>query len=206
MRDAISRSGVAGDDLHICAIERRLKEVGSGFCVSDNVRSHPLWLSVDIDPHHARAFERDRCANHETGLRCCTALPMNDVRRLEAASRLLGSDLIYVPSIANGADHIRYSIGDKLGHPPFLAYPLDQRPDGAIAIAGPGNIVQVGTEQPIEKRIARCLILWRWWLKPAVIDSQMTLQAQFGGGRPRPAVDCSIARRRPRRACQPYPP
>src|SRR4029453_17684161 len=36
MRDAISRSSVAGDDLHICLIERRLKEVGSGICVSDN--------------------------------------------------------------------------------------------------------------------------------------------------------------------------
>src|SRR5262249_41003412 len=46
MRDAISRSGVAGDDLHICLIETRLKKVGSGICVSDNVTSHPLWLSV----------------------------------------------------------------------------------------------------------------------------------------------------------------
>jgi hypothetical protein len=87
MRDAIRRSGVAADDLHICLIERRLKEVGSGICVSDNVRSHPLWLSVDVDPNHARAFERDRCANHETGLRCCTARTMNDGRRVEAASR-----------------------------------------------------------------------------------------------------------------------
>jgi len=87
MRDAIRRSGVAADDLHICLIERRLKEVGSGICVSDNVRSHPLWLSVDVHPNHARAFERDRCANHETGLRCCTARTMNDGRRVEAASR-----------------------------------------------------------------------------------------------------------------------
>src|SRR5262245_6058369 len=87
MRDAISRSGVAGDDFHIFVIERRLKEVGSGSCVSDNVRSHPLWLSVDVDPNHACAFERDRCANHETGLRCCTARTMNDGRRVEAASR-----------------------------------------------------------------------------------------------------------------------
>ena len=87
MNDAITRSGVAGDDLHICLIERRLKKVGSGICVSDNVRSHPLWLGVDVDPNHARAFERDRCTNHETGLRCCTARTMNDGRRVEAASR-----------------------------------------------------------------------------------------------------------------------
>src|SRR6516165_11910131 len=78
MRDAISRSGVAGDDFHICVIERRLKEVGSGFCVSDNVRSHPFWLSVDVDPNHARAFERDRCANHETGRPALLHCPYNE--------------------------------------------------------------------------------------------------------------------------------
>src|SRR5262245_20624450 len=89
MRDAISRSTVTGDDLHVRLIERYLKQVGSGLGISNNVGSYPLWLSIDVDPDDAGAFERNRCTNHKAGLCCCTACRMHDGRWTEAASRRL---------------------------------------------------------------------------------------------------------------------
>src|SRR5262249_20872160 len=90
MRDAISGSGVAGYDLHICVIERRVKQVGSCLCVFDEVRSDAFPLSNDVDPNHTSELELDRCTNHETGLRCCTARTMNDGRWVEVAKTMTG--------------------------------------------------------------------------------------------------------------------
>src|SRR5262249_3868276 len=59
VRDTVSWSGVAGDDLDVRLIERCIKQMGSGLRISDNVCSHPLWFSVDVNPNHARAFKRD---------------------------------------------------------------------------------------------------------------------------------------------------
>src|SRR5689334_6797253 len=102
MRDTISRSSVTGDDLHVRLIERHLKQLGSGAGVSNNVGSYPLWFGIDVDPDHARAFERNRCADHETGLCRSTARSVHDRRWVEAASRRLGGDLIYGRGVTNG--------------------------------------------------------------------------------------------------------
>jgi hypothetical protein len=72
MRDTVSRSGMAGDDLHVGFIQRRPKQARSGLRISDNVASHPLCLGIDVDPNHACAFESNRRATRPA---CVAALP-----------------------------------------------------------------------------------------------------------------------------------
>ena len=55
----------------------------------------------------------------------------------------------------------------------------DQRANGGVAVAGPGHVMELRAEQPVEKRVAGHLVFRRRRFESAVVDSKMAREAEL---------------------------